>query len=87
MESLIINACFSIANATFNLAHWLFAFSYMVLSYRIELSVRKIQEDTHKFRLNFANIFVCLLNVAIPLIDFAFASKSKYKGEIITIDV
>ena len=74
MESLIINACFSIANATFNLAHWLFAFSYLVLSYRIELSVRKIQEDTHKFRLNLANIFVCLLNVAIPLIVWVFDS-------------
>ena len=62
----------------FNQAHWFFAFSYLVLSYRIELSVNRLPEDTHNCRLNAANIFVCLLNVALPLICWLFNVREAY---------
>ncbi len=34
----ILLSCSFTTNTTFNLAHWFFAFSYLVLSFRIELS-------------------------------------------------
>jgi len=64
----LIQGAYFIAFTTFNLAHWLFAFSYLALSFKIELFKNQLPEDTHKCRLNLANILVCILNVLIPAV-------------------
>ncbi len=76
-------ASYFTANTTFNLAHWLFAFSYLVLSYRMELKIKGQPEDTHNCRLNMVNIIVCLFNVAIPAIIWIYFMKDQY--EVATI--
>jgi hypothetical protein len=62
---------------TFNLAHWFFAFSYMVLSYRIELTAKKLPADTYNCRLNTVNALVCLFNVVVPAIVWIYDIKGK----------
>jgi hypothetical protein len=64
---------------TFNLAHWLFAFSYLVLSYQIELTLKQLPVETYNSRLNAINIVVCLLNVTIPTICWVSNMREKYK--------
>ncbi len=87
LDHQILQGFENISYATFNLAHWLFAFSYLVLSYRVELSVKRLPEDIHNCRLNAANVFVCLLNVALPLICWVFNIRKKYKIANITFDI
>jgi uncharacterized membrane protein AbrB (regulator of aidB expression) len=73
--------------ATFNLAHWLFAFSYFVLSFRIEMTTKDLPEDTHKFRLVAVNTIVCLFNVAVPALVWIYSVKEKEKAEDIIFQV
>ncbi len=82
-----INACEFIKFSTFNLAHWVFAFSYLVLSYRIELMANKLPEEIYKWRLNAVNIIACLFNVALPAIVWIFSTKGEYKAVVIAFDV
>ena len=64
-------------NTTFNLAHWVFAFSYLVLSYQIELTAKNSPKDTYSRRLNIINFLVCLLNVVVTAIYWIYAAKNK----------
>ncbi len=68
-----------ILSTTFNLAHWIFAFSYLALSHRLQLVAKDLPEDTHDCRLNIANIIFCLINVALPAISWIYTSKGEYK--------
>jgi hypothetical protein len=72
-------ACGFIIDTTFNLAHWFFAFSYLVLSYRMELKIKGMSEKTYNCRLNTANIVVCLFNVALPAVIWTYAMKDQWK--------
>ena len=83
----ILNACNFTANTTFNLAHWVFAFSYLALSYRLELITKDLAENTHNRRLNTVNVIVCLVNVAVPAIYWVFEIKSESKAAYITSDI
>ena len=74
------NVCNFIANTTFNLAHWIFAFSYLALSYRLELISKDLPENTHNCRLNTVNVIVCLVNVAITAMVWVFDTKNEYKA-------
>jgi hypothetical protein len=58
--------------ATFNLAHWLFAFNYWALSWRIELIKNQISPDIYNSRLNTLNIAVSMINVLMPAIDWIY---------------
>ena len=69
------------------MAHWVFAFSYLALSYRLELISKDLPEDTHNRRLNTVNVIVCLFNVAIPAIYWVFNMKDKVKASYITDDI
>ncbi len=77
-------ACDFTINTTFNLAHWVFAFSYLALSYRLELISKNLPEDTHNCRLNTANVIVCLINVAVPAIHWVLHIKEENKAALIT---
>ena len=83
----ILNACNFTSATTFNLAHWVFAFSYLALSYRLELISKNLPEVTHNCRLNTVNVIVCLINVAIPAIYWVFLMKDKEKASAITNDI
>ena len=83
----ILQACNFTANTTFNLAHWVFAFSYLALSYRLELISKNLPGDTHNCRLNTVNVIVCLVNVAIPAIEWVFGINEEYKAALITYDI
>jgi hypothetical protein len=74
-------------NTTFNLAHWVFAFSYWALSYRLELISKNLPQDTHNCRLNTLNVIVCIINVAIPAMIWVFNMKVEYKAANITYDI
>ncbi len=76
----IRSACVFTTNTAFNLAHWFFAFSYLVLSFRLDLAANKLPEDTHNCRFNTVNIIVCLFNVAIPAIYWVYEVKGDYKA-------
>ncbi len=76
-----------ISFTAFNLAHWFFAFSYLVLSFRIELTKNKLPEDTYNCRLNAVNIFVCLFNVIVPAIIWIYDIKREYKVAGTAIDI
>jgi len=65
---------------TFYLAHWVFAFSYLALSYRVELVSKGMPEDTYNRRLNWLNAIVCLVNVAIPAIYWVFGVERNAKA-------
>ena len=69
-----------ILSTTFNLAHWIFAFSYLALSYRLELTSKSLPEDTYNFRLNTVNVIFCMVNVAIPAMVWVFDTKGEYKA-------
>ncbi len=71
----ILQACNFTLNTTFNLAHWFFAFSYLVLSYRMEQTAKKLPADTHNCRLNTLNILFCLFSVIVPAIVWIYAAK------------
>ena len=83
----ILNACNFTGNTTYNLAHWVFAFSYLALSYRLELISKGLPENTHNCRLNTVNAIVCLVNVAIPAMVWVFDMKYEYKAGEITYDI
>jgi hypothetical protein len=72
---------------TFNLAHWVFAFSYLALSYRLELISKNLPENTHNCRLNTVNVIVCLFNVAMPAMFWVFSMKKEKKAADITYDI
>ncbi len=46
-----------------------------------------MSQDTHKCRLNDVNIFVCLLNVALPLIVWVFNMRGNYRVANTTFDI
>ena len=87
LANQILSACAFTTNTSFNLAHWIFAFSYLALSYRLELLSKGLREDTHNCRLNTVNAIVCLFNVAIPAIKWVFTMKREYKAGEITYDI
>jgi len=68
------------STTTFNLAHWFFAYSYLVLSYRADLLLNNMPEDTYNCRINAVNIVVCLFNIVVPLIYWVFYSLEEYKA-------
>jgi hypothetical protein len=84
---MMLQACGFTSNTTFNLAYWLFAFSYLALSYRMELTAKKLPEDTHNCRLNTVNILVCLLNVIVTVIYWICDVKQDKKAAIIANDI
>ena len=63
--------------ASFNLAHWLFAFNYWALSWRVELTKNRMPPDTYNCRLNTINIVMSLINVMIPAIDWVLFNYDK----------
>jgi hypothetical protein len=65
---------------TFNLAHWLFALSYLALSFRLELIANNLPEDTYNKRFNTVNIITCLVNVAISAFVWIYHVKREYKA-------
>jgi hypothetical protein len=73
----ILQACFFTVNTTFNLAHWFFAFSYLILSYQMELTAKKLPADTQNCRLNTLNILFCLFNVIMPAINWIYTVKGE----------
>ncbi len=73
----MLDACEFTSATTFNLAHWVFAFSYLALSYRLELIAKKLPEDTHNCRFNTVNIIVCLFNMAVSAIVWIYLVKGK----------
>ncbi len=83
----MLQVCIFTSNTTFNLSHWFFAFSYLVLSYRLELRAKKMPEDTHNCLLNTVNIIVCLFNVAVSVIVWIYGVKSEYKAVAIAYDI
>jgi hypothetical protein len=83
----ILQACNFIANTTFYLAHWLFAFSYLVLSYRMELNAKKLPLDTQSCRLNTLKILFCLFNMILEAIYWIYAAKEEYKAIVIANDI
>ena len=76
-------ACNFTIETTFNLAHWFFAFSYLALSYRMELTAKKLPADTYNCRLNTLNILVCLFNVILPAIVWIYTAKEEKKAYVI----
>ena len=88
IDNQSLNACQFITILTFNLAHWILAFSYFVLSWRIELIKNKnLSEDTYDCRLKTANIIVCIFNVALPVIVWICDAKEKFKVADLTFDI
>jgi hypothetical protein len=83
----ILQACTFIATTAFNLAHWFFAFSYLVISYRVELTAKGLPDDTYNCRLNAVNTLVCLLNVVVPAICWIYFIKVDTKTAEILMDV
>jgi len=81
---LIVTAFFLLANMLFNLAHWVFAFSYFVLSYRIEQIKKNLPEGTYSFQINLANILVWIFNVGVPVIAWIFIALGQYNAYVIT---
>lgn len=79
-ERNMLQACYFITQTTFNLAHWFFAFSYLVLSYQIEITKEKLPEDTFSRRLNALNIVVCIFTLGVQAIIWVFAVKKAYKA-------
>lgn len=79
MANALLQGSYFIESMTFNLAHWMFAFSYLVVSCKIELSIYDIPEETYDYRLSFFNITFCLLNVAIPALYWLYYAKEEYK--------
>ncbi len=72
------------SNTTFNLAHWVFAFSYLALSYRLQLISKKLPEAILNRRLNTVNVIFCLFNVTIPSIYWVFWIRKEFKAASIT---
>jgi hypothetical protein len=62
---LFVYGCYFVYTASFNVAHWLFAFHYWALSYRVELVTKKLPEDAHNCKFSVINLLVCLINVAL----------------------
>ena len=83
----ILQACEFTSFTTFDLAHWFFAFSYLVLSYRIELTAKKLPLDIYNCLLNTVNIIVCLFNVVVPAIVWIYNMKGEFKVAEIAFDV
>ena len=71
------NAAEFLNYATFNEAHWLFAFNYWALSWRVELIQQKLPPDIYNTRLNTVNIIVSVITILIPAIDWVFVSSTK----------
>ncbi len=87
LANQILNACAFTLNTTFNLAHWVFAFSYLALSYRLELISKNLPENTQNRRLNTVNVIVCIMNVAITAIWWVLWIEEEYKAGLITYDI
>ncbi len=80
----MLQAWYFISLTTFNLAHWFFAFSYLVLSYEIEISKEKLPKETFRCLLNALNIVVCIFTLGVQAIIWVFAVKKAYKAAAIT---
>jgi len=66
-----INGIWFTSNVTFNLAHWIFAFNYLALSFRLKLTSEGLPEDKYNKVLNAVNAVVILLIVAASAVDWA----------------
>jgi len=62
---------------TFNLAHWLFAFSYWALSWRVELILNQKSPDTYNSRINAVNVFMSVIIVSLSIVQFVFPETTK----------
>jgi len=75
----ILQTCNYATNTAFSLAHWLFAFSYFVLSQQMELTANNLPLDTYDCRLNTLNIVVCVFNVVVPAISWIYYAHEELK--------
>jgi len=64
----------------FNQAHWLFAFKYWVISWRIELIKKGMDPEKHNKSLKIVNIVVTLITVGLPAIDWVLYNNKKIKA-------
>ena len=71
-----------ISYATFNLAHWLFAFNYWALSWRVELIKNRMSPDIYNCSLNAVNIVVSLITVLIPAVDWVLYDCDLWKAYV-----
>lgn len=63
---------------TFNLAHWFFSYSYLVLSYNVELVINEMQEDTYNRRLKLLNVSVVAFIIIVPSFVWTYDMKENY---------
>ena len=64
----------------FNQAHWLFAYNYWVLSWRIELLQEEMSPDTYNKSLRIIYIVVTLITVGMPAIDWVLFNNRKMRA-------
>lgn len=76
--SQLIEASFFIASVSFNAGHWFFAYSYLVLSFQIELITNEMRADTYSRQLNFLNAIVIIFIVVVPAIAWIYDIRQKY---------
>ena len=69
--------------AAFNLAHWLFAYHYWAMSWRVELIKNGLTPDTYNCRLKAVNIVVSLINVLVPAIKWLLDTYDKNEAYVI----
>ena len=74
-------------NSTFNLAHWFFAFSYLVISYRMEVTAKRLPADTYNCRIYTLNILFSVLNVAMPAMVWFFIAIKEDKASAIAFAI
>jgi len=83
----IIDACGFTLETAFYLAHWIFAFSYLALSYRLELASKDQRENAYNCRLNTVNAIVCLIIIAINAAYEIFYTEEDYIAKGIFFDI
>jgi len=72
---------------TFNLAHWFFSYSYLVLSYNVELVINEMQEDTYNRRLKLLNVSVVAFIIIVPSFVWTYDMKENYLVSYSMFDV
>lgn len=83
----ILEACGFTSDISFYIAHWVFAFSYLCLSYRFELIKKNLNEISYNRRLNIVNAIVCVIIVAMTAVIWVLDTENKYNAEDYTYDI
>jgi len=63
--------------AAFNEAHWLFAYNYWVLSWRIDLIRKRMSPDIYYCRFTTVNILMSLIILLLPAVDWVLQANQK----------